>query len=254
MPNILDLMPGNCLEEMLKIPDGSVDLVLCDPPYGTTACKWDVVIPFEPMWREIWRVLKPAGACVLFGNEPFTSILGSSQISNLQYRWVWDKGHATGHLNAKKRPMKLTEDILTFYREQPVYNPQGLIYAPKPMKNSDSDCQRGGDNKTSTVSGGLKKDYVQEYTNYPRDVLQFKSENGNKWHPTAKPVALLEYLIKTYTNEGETVLDFTMGSGSTGVAAMNTNRGFIGIERDDKYYDIAEKRIVAALLIKEKLE
>lgn len=240
---MITLFHGDCLVEMSKIPDGSVDMILADLPYGTTACKWDNVIPFEPLWEHYWRVLKPNGAVVLFGSQPFTSVLGISQIKHLQYAWVWDKTHATGHLNAKKRPMKRCEDILVFYRQQPKYNAQGLVYAPKKMTNSDSDCQRGKGNETSTVSGGLKKEYVQECMGWPRNLITFRSANGNKEHPTQKPVALLEYLIKTYTIEGETVLDNTMGSGSTGVACVNTGRSFIGIEMDAKYFEIAKQRI-----------
>ena len=239
----MTLIHGDCLEKMKDISDASIDMVLCDPPYGTTACKWDTIIPLEPMWKELRRIIKPNGAILLFGNQPFTSILGASNASELQYSWHWDKEHATGHLNAKKRPMKRFEDILVFYKKQPTYNAQGLIYSPKNMVNSDSHVARGGDNKTSTVSGGLKKEYQQEYTNWPRDILTFKSENGNKMHPTQKPVPLLEYLIKTYTNEGETVLDFTMGSGSTGVACKNLKRNFIGIEKEENYFNIAKKRI-----------
>jgi len=238
------LIHGDCLVEMNNIPDGSVDMVLCDLPYGTTACKWDVVIPFEPLWKHYWRVLKPNGAIALFGSQPFTSVLGASCIDYLQYSITWDKEHATGHLNAKKRPMKRCEDILVFYKKQPTYNPQGLVFAPKKMTNSVSHRGRGKDNKTSTVSGGLKtKDYIQEFTNYPRNIVTFRSANGNKDHPTQKPVALLEYLIKTYTNEGETVLDNCMGSGSTGVACLNTNRDFIGIEMNDAYFKIGSKRM-----------
>ena len=240
---MINLIQGDCLEKLKNIPDKSVDFILTDPPYGTTACKWDTVIPFEPMWAELKRVIKDNGAIALFGSQPFTSALGASNLTMLQYSWHWDKGHATGHLNAKKRPMKQFEDILIFYKEQPAYSAQGLVYAPKDMKNSDSHCQRGKENKTSTVSGGLKKEYKQEYTNWPRDILSFKSCNGNKMHPTQKPVALLEYLIKTYTLESETVLDFTMGSGSTGVACVNTDRSFIGIEKDGKYFEIASNRI-----------
>lgn len=243
---LMMLLHGDCLQLMHQIPDGSVDMILADLPYGTTACKWDNVIPFEPLWKHYWRVLKPNGAVVLFGSQPFTSSLGNSQIKHLQYSWVWDKKHATGHLNAKKRPMKVCEDILVFYRKQPTYIPQGIEYCPKKMINSDSDCQRGKGNKTSTVSGGLSKEYTQEYSNYPRNIIKIRSENGNKIHPTAKPVALLEYLIRTYTLEGETVLDNTMGSGSTGVACVNTNRKFIGIEQDEKYFKIAQERIRAS--------
>jgi DNA modification methylase len=242
----MKLLLGDCLEQMKTIEDGSVDMILTDPPYGTTACKWDNVIPFEPMWQQIWRVLKPNGACLLFGCQPFTSALGASQLKFLQYSWAWDKQHATGHLNAKKRPMKQIEDILVFYKKQPAYQAQELIYKPRKMKNSKSDVERGMGNKTSTVSGGLCRDYVQEFENWPRNLISFRSENGNKDHPTQKPVPLLEYLIKTYTLEGETVLDFTMGSGSTGVACVNTGRKFIGIERDDKYFEIASKRIAEA--------
>jgi DNA modification methylase len=241
--DLIQLHHGDCLEIMKSIPDGSVDMILTDPPYGTTACKWDTVIPFEPMWEQVWRVLKPNGACLLFGLNPFSSMLGASQIKFLQYSWAWDKKHATGHLNAKKRPMKQVEDILVFYKKQPTYNAQDLVYEPKKMKNSDSDCQRGLNNKTSTVRGGLKKEYEQIYKNWPRNLISFKSENGNKQHPTRKPVPLLEYLIKTYTLEGETVLDFTMGSGSSGVACVNLNRKFIGIEKDLDYFEIAKKRI-----------
>lgn len=239
----IDLYLGDCLAEMKKIPDSSVDLVLCDLPYGTTSCKWDTILPFEKLWEEYNRVAKINAAFVLFGNQPFTSALGASNLPNLQYSWHWDKSHATGHLNAKKRPMKQFEDILVFYRKQPTYNPQNLIFSPKPMKNSDSHCQRGGENKTSTVSGGLKKEYIQEFTNYPRDLLKFKSCNGNKEHPTQKPVLLLEYLIKTYTNNEDIVLDNCMGSGSTGVACKNLNRNFIGIEKDENYFNIAKQRI-----------
>jgi DNA modification methylase len=240
------LLHGDCLIEMNKIPDGSVDMILADLPYGTTACMWDNVIPFEPLWEQYWRVLKPKGTVVLFGCQPFTSALGASQIKYLQYSWAWDKIHSTGHLNAKKRPMKRCEDILVFYRAQSTYNAQNLVYSPKKMTNSDSHCQRGKGCETSTVEGRLRKDYVQEFTGWPRNLITFKSANGNKDHPAQKPVALLEYLIKTYTNKCETVLDNCMGSGSTGVACINTGRNFIGIEMDDKYFEIAKNRIESA--------
>ena len=237
------LLNGDCLELLKTIPDGSVDMVLADLPYGTTACKWDSVIPFEPLWSQLKRTTKANAAIVLTASQPFTAALGASQLGMLQYSWAWDKGHATGHLNAKKRPMKRIEDILVFYRKQPTYNPQGLVYKPKAMTNSDSDCRRSKSNPTSTVSGGLNKEYTQVYENYPRNLISFRSENGNKLHPTMKPVALLEYLIRTYTNEGDTVLDPTMGSGSTGVACKNLGRKFIGIEKDEKYFEIAKQRI-----------
>jgi site-specific DNA-methyltransferase (adenine-specific) len=241
---MIKLIQGDCLVEMQSIPDKSVDMILCDLPYGTTACKWDVVIPFNLLWEQYKRIIKDNGAIVLFASQPFSSVLGSSQLDLLQYSWVWKKHMGTGHLNAKKRPLKSHEDILVFYKKQPTYNPQGLIYSPKIMTNSDSHCQRDKNNKTSTVSGGLKKEYVQEYKNYPKDVLEFKSENGNKLHPTKKPESILEYLIRTYTNEGELVMDNCMGSGSTGVAAKNQNRRFIGIEKEEKYFKIAEERIL----------
>lgn len=234
----------DCLEAMQRIPDGSVDMVLTDPPYGTTACKWDSVIPFEPMWEQLKRVTKQNGAIVMTASQPFTSALGASQISILKYGWCWQKTRATGHLNAKKMPMKDVEDVLVFYLRQPTYNPQGTTRMNKVRKNSASHIARGvTSGATSVVSGGItSKEYTQKTGNYPRQVLRFASE-GKTVHPTQKPVALMEYLIKTYTNEGETVLDFTMGSGTTGVACANTGRKFIGIELDPEYFAIAEKRI-----------
>ena len=190
------------------------------------------------------KLIKTNGAIVLFGSEPFSSALRMSNIKNYKYDWVWEKHHKTGHLNAKKRPMKKVENISVFYKKQCLYNPQGLIKAEKVMKNSKSHSLRGKNNKTSTVSGGLSiKPYVQLYENYPHEILKFNSMNGNTEHQTQKPVKLMEYLIKTYTNENELVLDFTMGSGTTGVACINTNRDFVGIELDENYFKIAEKRI-----------
>jgi site-specific DNA-methyltransferase (adenine-specific) len=231
---------------MKQLEPNSVDLILTDPPYGTTACKWDAIVPLAEMWTCINWVRKENAAICLFGNQPFSSLLGASNLSELKYQWVWKKHHPTGHLNAKKMPMKIQEEILVFYKAQPVYNPQGTTAVNWGVQNSDSDCRRGGDNKTSTVSGGLRKDYIQTATNYPRNILEFNSCNGNKYHPTQKPVDLLEYLIKTYTLPSQTVLDFTMGSGSTGVACVNTGRNFIGIEKDEKYFEIAKKRIEEA--------
>ena len=240
----IDLRLGDCLEIMKTMEDNSIDAIICDLPYGTTACKWDNVIPFNEMWKQLNRIIKPNGAIVLFGSEPFSSALRMSNIKNYKYDWVWEKHHKTGHLNAKKRPMKKVENISVFYKKQCLYNPQGLVKVEKVMKNSKSDSLRGKNNKTSTVSGGLSiKPYIQSYENYPHEILKFNSMNGNTEHPTQKPVALMEYLIKTYTKENETVLDFTMGSGTTGVACINTNRDFVGIELDNKYFDIAKKRI-----------
>ena len=241
--NILELFKGDCLEEMLKIPDGSIDLILTDPPYGTTACKWDVVIPFEPMWEQIWRILKPNGVCVLFGSEPFSSALRMSQIKYFKYDWIWDKVNKfTGALNANKMPMLDHELISVFYKKQPLYNKQ--------LREGSYKTRHGGNRNTETTNFVKPlEDYGREIVGLnPKRIISFPSHSTkDMFHPTQKPVKLLEYLIKTYTNESETVLDFTMGSGSTGVAAMNTNRGFIGIERDDKYFDIACQRIVDAM-------
>jgi DNA modification methylase len=238
------LIHGNCLEKMADIEDGSVDMVLTDPPYGTTACKWDSIIPLEPMWQHLKRVIKPNGAIVMMASQPFTSVLGASNVDQLKYQWVWRKTRATGHLNAKKMPMKDCEDVLVFYKKQPTYNPQGLVACDWEVWNSKSDSLRGKEtDPTSVVTGGIEhKQYKQTATGYPRQILDI-ARAGKTAHPTQKPVALMEYLIKTYTNEGETVLDFTMGSGTTGVACKNLNRSFIGIELDETYFNIAKERI-----------
>jgi site-specific DNA-methyltransferase (adenine-specific) len=228
------LMQGDCLERMKEIASGSVDMILTDPPYGTTACKWDSIIPLEPMWEQLKRIIKPNGAIVMTASQPFTSILGASNIKDLRYSWVWEKTAATGHLNAKRMPMKNAEDVLVFYSKQPTYNPQGI-------KTFNKITKRGNNGDCYGKSGN---ENLQEFTNYPRTIQKFASE-GKTVHSTQKPVALMEYLIKTYTNEGETVLDFTMGSGTTGVACVNTGRNFIGIELDQNYFDIAVKRIQA---------
>jgi len=247
----MNLMHGDCLEMMKLIPDGSVDMVLCDLPYGTTACAWDAVIPFDQLWAEYRRVLKPNGAVALTCSHPFTAVLAVSNLDWLKYGLVWEKTRATGHVHAKNKPMKKHEDILVFSPGTTVhasqsatrmtYNPQGLVKKEKPTIRKN-----GG--ATDAVMGARPshKDVLQEYENYPTSILQFASE-GSTVHPTQKPVALMEYLISTYTNEGDTVLDNTMGSGTTGVAAANTGRKFIGIERDDKYFAIAQKRIEDAI-------
>lgn len=239
------LMLGNCLERMKKIPDGSVDMILTDLPYGTTACKWDSVIPFEPLWKQYRRVVKKNSAIVLFGNQPFTSLLISSNLGDFKYCWYWEKNKATGFLNAKKQPLRSVEDICVFYSKQCIYSPQKTV-GHKPV-NSFTKHTSDGDTVGKTklgVSGGGQTD------RYPKNILKFPVVNNDnssadmRLHPTQKPVALLEYLIKTYTNEGEAILDSTMGSGSTGVAAKNTNRKFIGIELDEGYFDIAKYRII----------
>ena len=224
------LYQGDCLEVMDRlIEEGiKVDMILTDPPYGTTACKWDNVIPFDEMWIRINELIKTNGAIVLFGNEPFSSNLRISNIKNYKYDWVWNK-RPVNFLNAKRQPLREVENIMVFNSK--IYNPQGLIYKERINKRSNS-------TETNSKHGLSNKSY---YTNYPKQILRFIGERG--LHPTQKPVALLEYLIKTYTDEGELVLDFTMGSGSTGVACKNTNRNFIGIELDEKYFSIAKDRL-----------
>jgi|TARA_Y100000310_G_C20689853_1_gene821507 site-specific DNA-methyltransferase (adenine-specific) len=228
-------MLGDCLERMKEIEDGSVDMVMTDPPYGTTACKWDSVIPFEPMWEQLKRVTKKNGAIVLMASQPFTSALISSNFKMFKYCWVWDKGQGTGHLNAKKQPMKNCEDVVVFYKKQCLYSPQ----------------MRKGHTPYTTIQGKTKsKNYgkqtgaitVSNGSRYPLHLIEFIRDKS-RIHPTQKPVALMEYLIKTYTSEGETVFDFTMGSGTTGVACVRTGRRFIGIEKEREYLEIAFKRI-----------
>ena len=225
------LILGNCLEQMKNIPDHSIDLILTDPPYGTTACKWDSIIPLEPMWEQLKWVIKPDGAIVMTAAQPFTTTLIASNMKMFKYCWVWKKSKPTGHLNAKKQPLRTYEDVVVFYDNQCIYNPQGV----KPTDKVVSRTNRGN-------YGECSKTTRQTVTNYPRNIVEFPSVDGV--HQTQKPVALMEYLIKTYTNEYETVLDFTFGSGTTGVACSNLNRKFIGIEMDDKYFDIAKDRIL----------
>ena len=243
-----ELWQGDCLELMKNISDGSVDLVLTDPPYGTTACKWDSVIPFEPMWEQLNRIIKPNGAICLFGSEPFSSALRMSNIKKFKYDWIWKKDQAAGFVNANNSPLKVHEIVSVFSSgtianrsaRRMTYFPQGLIEINK---------KRKVDKKDGTFLGARPnqdgKPYTQRYKNFPQTIISFARDRG--FHPTQKPIALLEYLIKTYTNEGETVLDFTMGSGSTGVACVNTNRRFIGIELDEGYFNIAKKRIEEAV-------
>ena len=231
----MKLFNGDCLEVMKTIPDQSIDMVLTDPPYGTTACKWDVVIPFEEMWKELKRIVKPNGAILLFGSEPFSSHLRMSNLKMFKYDWIWKKSRFANQMLAKIQPLKIHENISVFCNSRTIYKPQGLIRVNKVTKQGTkvSDNNKGG---------SRSREYYQEHGNYPKSIIEFKSE-GKPVHSTQKPVPLLEYLIKTYTLEGETVLDFTMGSGSTGVACKNLNRKFIGIEKDKQYFEIAKKRI-----------
>ena len=239
---MIDLKQGDCLEVMKEIPSGSIDAIITDPPYGTTACKWDSVIDFEPMWEQLNRIIKPNGAIVLFGSEPFSSALRMSNIKNYKYDWVWQKSIGANPLLCKKRPMKYHENILLFYKKQPTYNPQmtkGKMRNKKPMMSGNKSDENWG----GSMRGIKGIDNINDLY-YPRSYQYFSNANQkNKQHPTQKPVALMEYLIKTYTNENETVLDFTMGSGTTGVAAKNLNRNFIGIENDANYFEIAKDRI-----------
>ena len=240
MPKI-ELIQGDCSEKMKDIPDKSIDMILCDLPYGTTACKWDVVIPFEPLWEQYKRIIKDKGAIVLFGSEPFSSLLRCSNLAMFKYDWVWDKKTGLGFLDSKHRPLKQHENISVFSiggcstgsKIRMEYNPQGLI--PTNKKNSNTKSNILNSEPTQ------RKDLNTTHTGYPKTILTFGREIG--LHPTQKPVALFEYLIKTYTNEGDLVLDNCMGSGTTGVACKNLNRNFIGIELDPEYFKIAEKRI-----------
>jgi DNA modification methylase len=240
--NGLWLMHGDCLERMKEIPEGSVDMVLADPPYGTTQNKWDSVIPLEQLWYELWRVLKPTGVVVLCSSQPFASMLISSQIKYFKYEWVWVKNLKTGNLNARKMPMGGHETLDVFYRKPCTYNPQ---------KRERTTEVKSGNKRNSTTSnyGKQREEYLDrqsDWINPDTALLNIKCVHNStgKVHPTQKPVALMEYMIKTYTNENETVVDFTMGSGTTGVACKNLNRKFIGIEMDEKYFQIAKDRIL----------
>ena len=246
---MINLMLGDCLERMKEIPDGSVDMVLTDPPYGTTACKWDSVIPFEPMWEHLKRVTKKKAAIVMTASQPFTSALVMSNVKMFKYEWVWEKAVGSNFAVLKYQPMKEHENVLIFSDGKHNYYP-----IKQPRKGSGSARLNYGNNGSTTgeTTGSLKfkgftpETYDKEMRN-PSSVQYFNNrEKGRGLHPTQKPVALMEYLIKTYTNEGETVLDFTMGSGTTGVAAKNLNRSFIGIELDPDYFRIASERIEAA--------
>ena len=235
----LQLLFGDCLERMKEIPDGSVDAIICDPPYQKTQNSWDSVIPFEPMWEQLKRIIKPNGAIVLFGQNTFTFKLGMSNEKMFRYTLTWEKTKAGGFLNAKRMPLQAHEDILIFYKKLPTYNPQfeeGKPYTKKAVTN--------GDGKNYGTFDRVGQVSVNEGKRYPRSVVKFSNDNHGSLHPTQKPVALLEYLIKTYTNENDVVLDFTAGSFSTGVACLNTNRKGIMIEMDENYFNIGVNRIL----------
>ena len=232
----VDLYKGDCLEVMDELITKGivVDAIITDPPYGTTACKWDSVIPFPEMWERLNKLIKPNGAIVLFGSEPFSSALRMSNIKNYKYDWVWNKKNISNPMHAKFRPLSIHENIIIFSNKKHEYFPQKTnLEIEREWTQRESEHHAGKNGTTGKTKG-----------KYPKSIIEFSNANQKaKVHPTQKPVALMEYLIKTYTNEDELVLDFTMGSGTTGVACKNLNRNFIGIEMDEGYFDIAKKRI-----------
>ena len=229
----------DCLAGMAKIPDKSIDCIICDLPYGTTNCAWDSVIPFEPLWAQYKRIIKPTGAIVLFGSEPFSTTLRASNIKDYRYDWVWEKSEGANFQLVKYQPLKVHETISVFSRESHLYNPQGLLRTTIAKSNSN----KGG--RLGHVGSEKKRDgYIQEYTNYPRSVLRFDYDT-NRFHPTQKPVALLRYLVLTYSNVGGVILDNCMGSGTTAIACIREKRHFIGFELNKEYYDKACARIRA---------
>ena len=236
----------DCLEGMKRIPDESVDMILCDLPYGTTKNKWDHIINIEELWTLYKRVIKPNGAIVLFGSQPFTSVLINGNLKGYKHQWVWDKVRFANQMAAKFQPLKIQEEVIVFSSngEKVNYYPQDLIEINKMTKQ--------GTKVTDNIGGGVrKKEYLQTHTNYPRNIIKFGLDK-EKLHPTQKPVNLIEYLIKTYTNEGETILDNCMGSGTTGVACKNLNRNFIGMELDENYFNIAKDRIENHVVVTEE--
>jgi site-specific DNA-methyltransferase (adenine-specific) len=244
MVSKIQLIQGDCLEKMKSIPDGNIDMILCDLPYGTTVCKWDTVIPFVPLWEQYERIIKPNGAIVLTASQPFTSALVMSKPKLFKYEWVWDKIKPTGMLNASHQPLRRHENILVFCKKKSIYNPQKTQNPKGIEKRNLYKYQReneGGETVGMIKQGGTSSNYEADKL-LPVSIQQFSKDN-KPIHPTQKPVALFEYLIKTYTNEGDLVLDNCMGSGTTGVACKNLNRDFIGIELNQKYFEIAEKRI-----------
>lgn len=233
----MSLINADCFDVFNQIADKSIDMVLCDLPYGTTQCHWDSVLPLDKLWQEYERVIKDDGAIVLTSAQPFTSMLIMSNLQLFRYEWIYEKPAATGFLNAKKQPLRAHESVLVFYKKQPTYNPQkttGHERKTSSRNSLDADC----------YGSAYKKVSYDSTERYPRSVQKFKSDKQlSKLHPTQKPVSLCEYLIKTYTNKGETVLDNCMGSGTTGIACLNLGRKFIGIEKDKKYFEIASARI-----------
>lgn len=250
MKKQIKLYQGDCLQVMDKlIAKGVVvDAIITDPPYGTTACKWDSVIPFDEMWERLNKLIKPNGAIVLFGSEPFSSLLRVSNLNMYKYDWKWEKSSGANFLNFKYQPAKVHEDILVFGKMATSYSKNGNMEYNPQMEEGKPYSQKSGKQKTLNANTSVRSEIKQVVTKnkgerYPRSIQKF-NQDKEKLHPTQKPVALMEYLIKTYTNEGELVFDFTMGSGTTGVACKNLGRKFIGIELDEKYFDIAKERII----------
>lgn len=238
-----ELHNGDCIEVMKKIESKSIDAIICDLPFGMTNCKWDTIIPFKELWEQYNRIIKDNGAIVLFSAQPFTTKLINSNIKNYRYSWYWMKNKCTGFTFAKHQPLRKVEDINVFYKKKPLYVPQGLIELDKPLIKKGKAIKKDSVYKSDTLS----KEHIVRFTNYPNNVLYFDKESKTV-HPTQKPLELLEYLIKTYTKEGDLVLDNCLGSGSTGIAALNLKRRFIGIELDENYFNIAKNRIENIIL------
>ncbi len=239
-----EILLGDCLELMKDIPNGSIDMILCDLPYGTTACKWDTIIPFDKLWEQYERIIKPNGVIVLFGAEPFTTLLRMSNFNMYKYDWIWNKTQSTSFGLAKKQPMRTYENIAVFYKKQPTYNP---IMTPKTRIIDDRNWKSNGKSENGNFASKEKHKFVRNES-YPKNIIHINStskecNNLNRVHPTQKPIELFEYLIKTYTNEGELVLDNTAGSGTTAIACLKTKRQFIVMEKEQKYYDIILKRV-----------
>lgn len=235
------LFNNDCFNIFPEIKDKSIDMILCDLPYGTTACKWDTILPFDKLWEQYERIIKDNGAIVLTASQPFTSVLVASNLKMFKYEWIWEKSRPTGVLNAKRQPLRIKEDILVFYKKQSVYNPQGLIKVNKYVGTGATKANQTG-NATGKITQTTDGKYLQEYGNYPNNIIKIASESKTV-HPTQKPVALMGYLIKTYTNENELVLDNCFGSNTTGVACKNLNRKYIGVEMDKNYFEIGVKRL-----------
>jgi len=241
-----EILLGDCLELMKAIPNGSIDMILCDLPYGTTACKWDTIIPFEPLWKQYKRIIKDNGAIVLTASQPFTSALIMSNMKDFRYEIIWEKERPTNIFFLKKQIAKYHENILVFYKKQPTYNPQMEKrqgnHSQKEKEYDLTKCDNNGSKTHLKQTYAYSKDYNPELV-YPKSVLKINRDRQKDAHPTQKPVALFEYLIKTYTNEGDLVLDNTAGSGTTAIACLNTNRQFIVMEKEQEYYDIILKRV-----------